>query len=333
MEILPGEKFGMVALPSAPLSKDLPPLLELGDGFWVSQKPFLPASEFWRETLGSFRMDVLEKSKLFLLAKESNSNPEAIDANNLRLQDAVNRLYWGLLISDWANFRDTGFILHGAHTGDRVGARSIGDLDRLPINEGIPVTPITVSRLKEAALLAGAAADIVKQPRPQFVRFWRVMNAFWDGLRDVEVGKRIHQFVRCVEGFILPETGKTEKRFKSRTETFVGPRHHELVSVLFEIRSGVEHLHRAYPADMLDYGAGEKEVLLTLIRLSAQAEALARHCVRRLLLERSLWPHFQTDDALSTFWNLPSADREKLWGTKLDIDLPARQFDPRWVKV
>ena len=45
------------------------------------------------------------------------------------------------------------------------------------------------------------------------------------------------------DGLILPDTGKTKQQFKSRTELFIGPSHHELMGDIYDVRSAVEHLH------------------------------------------------------------------------------------------
>ena len=44
---------------------------------------------------------------------------------------------------------------------------------------------------------------------------------------------------RCIDGLILPDTGKTKQQFKSRTELFIGPRHHELMGDIYDLRSAV----------------------------------------------------------------------------------------------
>jgi hypothetical protein len=42
----------------------------------------------------------------------------------------------------------------------------------------------------------------------------------------------LHQYCRCIEGLILPDPGNTKKQFRSRTELFIGPKHHVLMGEL-----------------------------------------------------------------------------------------------------
>jgi hypothetical protein len=74
-------------------------------------------------------------------------------------------------------------------------------------------------------------------------RFTRVLFIFDNAVVMPSVHERLHQFCRCIEGLLLPKAGRTEKQFVSRTETFVGPSHHETMPALYQMRSKVEHMH------------------------------------------------------------------------------------------
>jgi hypothetical protein len=41
----------------------------------------------------------------------------------------------------------------------------------------------------------------------------------------------------------LPDAGKTQQQFKVRTELFIGPRHHDMMGEMYDVRSAVENLH------------------------------------------------------------------------------------------
>jgi hypothetical protein len=51
------------------------------------------------------------------------------------------------------------------------------------------------------------------------------------------------EYCRCIDGLILSEPGNGSKQFKSRTELFIGPHHHDMMGRMYAIRSDVEHLH------------------------------------------------------------------------------------------
>ena len=155
-------------------------------------------------------------------------------------------------------------------------------------------------------------------------RTWRIVHAFYEGLKANEPGIRVHQFVRCVEGFVLPEAGKTRRQLVHRTKLFVGPGHESLVGHLFDIRSAVEHLHG--PLSTIP-GGNDIERGLVLLRRAYEAEVLARYCVHRLFSSLALWPHFRGDAALANFWTLSDTKRQNLWGNTLDFKTAVRIFD------
>jgi hypothetical protein len=70
--------------------------------------------------------------------------------------------------------------------------------------------------------------------------------------RDRAAEVRLHQFCRCIDGLILSEPGQGRNQFKSRTELFVGSRHHSLMGEIYAIRSDVEHLHEHKYLEVFD---------------------------------------------------------------------------------
>lgn len=213
--------------------------------------------------------------------------------------------------------------LSGAHRDTEIDVRSVADLDAAWWPYGIEHPPVSEARLREAADLAVALAEM---PSPgKYGRLWRIAHAFYDGLRSPDPGRRIHQFVRCVEGFILPDAGATERQFKSRTEVFVGPRDHALTEQLYKVRSAVEHLHGP---EKEVAGSTDRERGLVVVQRAVEAEALARYCIRHLLLNRTLWPHFESDSALASFWALDAGARNKTWGQPLKLASVSAGFKP-----
>ena len=48
-----------------------------------------------------------------------------------------------------------------------------------------------------------------------------------------EIVDRLHQYSRCIDELILPDAGKTKQQFRSRTELFIGPFHHDLMGEIY----------------------------------------------------------------------------------------------------
>jgi hypothetical protein len=162
------------------------------------------------------------------------------------------------------------------------------------------------------------------QGKGKYARFIRVIRTFCEGVVGYSVERQLHQFVRCIEGLILPEMGGTKKKFRSRTELFIGPRHHELMGLLYDIRSAVEHMHDPrYYLQVQD----EKEGIVIVFKKALVSESIARYCINTILTTESLWGYFEDDRAIDSFWNLDSSERSRLWGDHLDIDQISKSFD------
>ena len=66
---------------------------------------------------------------------------------------------------------------------------------------------------------------------------------------------RLHQYCRCIDGLIVSKQGEAKSQFKSRTELFIGPRHHTLMGETYAVRSDVEHLHENKHLEVFDRNA------------------------------------------------------------------------------
>jgi hypothetical protein len=156
----------------------------------------------------------------------------------------------------------------------------------------------------------------------------RALQSFRDGIEERNVAEKLHQFLRCVEGFIIPEQGNTQSRLKSRTEVFIGPGHHERVTEWFNIRSAVEHLH---PPDDTVPGEDVRTRRLRIMRRALEVEAVARHCLQRVLLNAELRGRFLTDDDIEAFWDAARDDRQGMWGEPLDLGQVEDSFEERFI--
>jgi hypothetical protein len=53
-------------------------------------------------------------------------------------------------------------------------------------------------------------------------RFFRVLQLYLKTRTIIDNMERLHQYCRCIEGLIVPNAGYSGKKFKSRTELFIG---------------------------------------------------------------------------------------------------------------
>ena len=321
--IQPGEKYSLIAVPCAFVHDSTPAVFKLSTGLWATRSLPTELGEDWRKWIGTLLAQRVEKATLFLVATGSTKSPDVLDEDNQILQRRVWNLYWGLLIACTLRVEDDPVQLTGGYPTTGIDVRSLSEIESPKVLLGSPIDWIGPKVLQEAAALELAIAAL--PGKGQMDRFGRVLHAFYSGITDGYADYRLHQFVRCVEGFILPEAGKTKSQFKSRTELFIGPKHHTLAGEWFDIRSTVEHLHG--PLQVIP-GVTPRDQVLTLFRRAYEVEVLAKYCVKRLLLSATLRAHFQDDTSLAAFWNLPASVRSGLWGSPLDIDAASRSFNP-----
>ena len=137
---------------------------------------------------------------------------------------------------------------------------------------------------------------------------------------------RLHQYCRCIDGLILPNAGETKRQFKSRTELFIGPHHHDMMGEMYDVRSAVEHLHENRYLEGFD-----RETRLDLLRKEAIAEHIARTALARIVGDSNLWPSFANTSALGKFWTLGEAERRQIWGDPIDPADAIADFDPQFI--
>ena len=288
--------------------------VELPPNYVVSNHPLFEIPDSWSDTLGDIQLSRIRSSRLFIAAVQPSEHPKVLDDESELLRSAAHRLYFSALILVGAVHHGPGFWCTGGVENDRVDIRQSGTYPPVNRTIGAPLGVLTIGQARRAAHMSKVIARI---GRDELSRTWRVTHALYQGLRESQLGERLHQFVRCIEGFIKPEAGKTRRQFKLRTRLFVGHGHGELVGILFDIRSAVEHLHG--PLGAVPFKK-EKEKHEYLARYTWIAELIARHCLTRLMETPELFAHFQTDDALEHFWTDTSeAERRDLWGEPLDV--------------
>lgn len=229
MPIDPGHKYGMLALPSVVTAGDLPARLDLRDGLWAFTELPFGIPEHWQGWIGSLRYRSLDEGDLFLVGGGPSEEPDVLNAENEHYVGCAFDLYLALLVVDHVFVHEDPSRLTGANREGEVDVRSIGQLEPPRWIEGAPFGRVTVAQLEDAATLVPAIVEL--RDSPHFQRLGRSFRAFYRAIRTQSLEEKVHQYLRCVEGFIVPEPGRTLARLRSRTELFLGPGHHERVGV------------------------------------------------------------------------------------------------------
>lgn len=314
-----GEKYALIALNAA---TDIQSPVDLGSGISALPEGSFELPEHWKEWLGSMRAKAIEESSLFLIIKVKSARPEVLDGENLDLMRKAANLYWGLLASDRMALEGAGTKVTGANRGDGPDVRQIAELHPYVRVAGLMPKGVTEAHLRRARALAFNLQELLAMPG--MLRMKLAMSTFMLAFTEGDLGERIHQFVRAVDGLTRVWNGR---EFKEKSTLLVGPTHQDLCGQLYTVRSSVEHFHN--PDSRLD-ALPPRDAQIRACRYAIAAEALARHCLTHLVENKQLWPHF-TDDQVESFWKRPIDEQRQIWGPAFDLTSALAEFEPDWV--
>jgi hypothetical protein len=320
-----GEKYALVGL-SVKVEGHIP------TGTIASNLSVLADTRFnipshWREWLGSIRAGEVEDCNLLLLSKLASLTPGILDAENQKLQQRVSNFYVGLLLASTFAPAHKPVMLSGSRRDGEIDIRQQHDFDSPIPCIFRPYPPVIANDIQLAARLAGQIEALgTALLNGGHWRLFRTLSIYRDARTTSDILDRLHQYARCIDGLILPDAGKTKQQFKSRTELFIGPRLHDMMGEMYDVRSAVEHLHENRYLEGFD-----RETRLDLLKKEAIAEHIARLTLTRIIDDSNLWPHFANTSALATFWALPESDRRQIWGGPIDPLVALADFDPKYI--
>lgn len=320
-----GEKYAVMGL-EVKYEGGSPPG-KISPNIWVLADTAFKVPEHWQESLGSIRTKQIEACNLFLLSKLSSLTRDVLDGENQKLQERVQNCYVGLLLASPFAPAHKPVLLTGSRREEEIVVRQQSDFET-PIPDLIrPYPPVGL----EDVLLAAHLGEMLEaflnaRVRGGHWRFFQTLNIYIQTRTTQNILDRLHQYCRCIDGLILPDAGETRRQFKSRTELFIGPRHHELMGEIYDVRSAVEHLHENRYLEPFD-----RTIRLDLLQKEAIVGYIARTALARILNDDNLWSHFANASLLSEFWKLPSARRKEIWGESIDPMVAVSQFNPSYI--
>lgn len=328
ISIPPDHKYATLALDVTRPTFQFTDPLEIEPGLLVTRELPLAMPDHWQTWLGSLRVEELTKANLFVFATSPSSAPKSLDAENKELAALVHRLYFGLLVAVPYIQHQEGTLMTGAHHDGQVDVREVTRYDDVVPPAGCYGAKLGASVFQSARRVAEGIASL--EGTGEHSRIWRITHAFYDAMRSNEFGLRLHQCVRSIEGFVLPDIGSTRKQMISRSTLFMGSGFDALMGKLFDIRSAVEHLHGPY-AEVS--APDDPSAQLLLAEFSFKAEAIARYCLDRLFTTPSLWAHFADDNRLRAFWKLNPSQRSALWGGAMDSAKAFAHFSTKMAAI
>jgi hypothetical protein len=310
-----GEKFSLIGLQvDADSSVSDGPV---GDGLEAYTSLKLDTPGDWREWLGTIRVEDVEACTLILVCRRKSRTPGIVDAESKALSRNVGLWYTGLMLACpldvWADPITAG----GSLEGGKLDFREFGTLHAPHGSTIKPRSKVTIDSLVEAAHVASVIDQLVATPETDRWRLMRCLQIYQEARKLFDPMDRIHQFTRCIEGLLATSRGNSKARFKGRTELFVGPKHHETMGTIYDIRSEVEHLHEDLRLRPFD-----RAKRLEMAKMEVVVGELARHVLHRIFRDAALAVKMGSRDDLEAFWQLDPAERQATWGPTYDLMAP-----------
>ncbi|WP_298242048.1 hypothetical protein [uncultured Bradyrhizobium sp.] len=321
-----GEKYALLGL-NIKVTDPKVGHLDLEPNFQIIGGADFKVPDEWREWLGSIRVEEVEACDLFIACKLRSATPDILDGENILLANRLWAFYRGLLLSSTFATAHKPVILTGSCRDGEVGLRQQQDLDPPVPNDFRPYPDVTAEQFEAAAATAGQYERMLatRQGSNRW-RFNRVLHLYCHTRTEADLLKRIHQYARCIDGFVTTGPGQGRKDFRSRTQLFIGPRHQDLMGEIYDVRSSVEHLHEDRYLDPLT-----RPTQVNLTKKEAIIEHIARTTLARIVLNDRLWPYFTSKTALGDFWNKPADERQAIWGQPIDPMDALAEFDERYL--
>jgi hypothetical protein len=321
--VAPGYKFSVLAIAGSRAGPAPSSLISYSSGLAVSTGLPSEALTSWGEDIGRLHQDELAETNLFLWSLRRSNAPAILDEENEQLIKDVLRFYLGLLIATpyFSHARMT--CLTGANSDGHAGVRSIRLFAQSYYTIGAPYPYLSVGRLNFAESLARSLR--VHDEDPGKTRIERALRAFREGCESRQLDYRLHQFVRCAEGFAVPPFRRSAVHFGKRLSRVCAGRSQQRVKQMYDLRSGIEHLHGPY--DRMPRRLSKRDQHVRLLQRCVEAETLARYLLATYFSNPQLWPHFRTKTDIDSFWALRDSEFRRKWPNKLKLDHVLRDFD------
>ncbi len=266
---------------------------EFAPRVWASKGlPVIPG-EHWERWLGELSFQSLRDSLVLTVTCPQPERGHVVDEG---LKRKLDYLTFGILLQGVPRCRES-FLISGANESGEADARQFSRAR--VFYPSWKLRRLVVGRAElDCAVRLAASLESINREGQDWRRLRRAVDSLMKGSTEPKLqDDRLHQFVRCMEGLILPDQGSTRSQFVK-----------------------VEHLH--YPLSLIP-GNTVKEKEDLLYRRVRQADALARFAVRHVLESEALTEAFKTDENIDAFWHQPDGDRVARWGDRLDLDLIA----------
>jgi hypothetical protein len=276
--------------------------------------PVIPG-EHWERWLGELTFRSLRNSLVLTVTCPQSEKGHVVDEG---LKSKLDCLTFGILLQGTPSYRES-FLISGANESGEADARQFSRAR--VFYPSWKTKSLVVGRAElDCAIRLAARLESINLRGEDWRRLRRAIDCLTKGSAEPRYQEeRLHQFVRCLEGLILPDQGSSTTQFVHRAQTFAVANEATKLALeqIYNVRGKVEHLHHPFdplPGDTTD----EKEKLLYWrVR---QVDALARFVLRHVLESDALTAVFKTDESIDAFWHKPDHERTEVWGKRLDLE-------------
>jgi len=196
--------------------------------------------DHWRTWVGTLQYEAIESAAFYLIAHGKGTNLETVDQENRRLRSKVYHFYTGFTLAVPYISHEQLIFLSGASRKEETDVREFTTYPAAYFVEGSKISEVSVARLRAAKTIA-MNIESLDQAR-QVENLGRLLTAFRTAHQAEELDTRLHQFVRVVEGFVLPRSNKKAIEFAERVSQLVDGISDADLRQLYAMRSTIEHL-------------------------------------------------------------------------------------------
>ena len=175
--------------------------------------------------LGSISTETLADAELFLGVYMPSERPGVVDHENELLNRRVILLQLGLSIVTPLYMRTKPYRVIGAQDQGRPVVRTCGYLPMIYATRGCNLNEFHVS--EQTVDLGAGLADTLETVlfTHSYPRLRRAVESFLEGLRAPSIATRLHQFIRSIEGFMLPALKGTANDVGNKSQLFLEERY------------------------------------------------------------------------------------------------------------
>jgi hypothetical protein len=312
------EKFAIVAFNES--SSKISEEICLSNELKVYSKIPFNVDDHWKKWLGTIKVSAIENSNLVIYSSVPTTNPDILDHEHKYVQPRVFDFYYSLALYGVPGYSEANMIT-GTINEENVSVREFSHLDYFyVVYNGKPkiINKMDIYRIFQIYKSLSLIYSDSNIKQNKYFRLRHGLNAYFKAITERENYYRIPQLVRAIEAIIKPRIGKTKNDFAHRCKTFVvpNPDSETILLEIYELRNKVEHLHpllEVYPTESKDAAL---EIIDSRVR---KLEEIARSVYTKLLLSSDLLGWFLDNSLIDKFWLLKDQEREKLWGSKLDL--------------